>query len=260
MQKRTRKRNNLPRTNIRFPNAFSIWELVIVVVIIGLIAVLALPRSSGIAQTQLQAATDMMRTDLHTIRTLAKTVPPGQVLAIIMHYPHAPVTDAGHPDMWDALVCAGDYTRPFSNSFPPTLTTVPMMSASIFVSALPPEEGACCQDNGTCSEELEQNCKDVSQTFHGEGTYCIPDPCLPRGACCNTNYDCEDGVLEDDCTSKDDYRFWSPFACGLHGTCPPAEPPDQGDLPDSLPDLGYDGTHEDSHPPSLSYRLSSPLN
>ncbi|MHC5111630.1 MAG: hypothetical protein ACYTHJ_17335 [Planctomycetota bacterium] len=60
--------------------------------------------------------------------------------------------------------------------------------------------GACCMEDGSCEEILEQSCVDAGGTFEGAGVLCSETSCpQPLGACCFGNI-CVPDQLEANCT------------------------------------------------------------
>ncbi len=83
--------------------AFTLVELLIVVVILGLALVLALPSRASTARAQLLGALRIIQADVYTMQSLARAAPPEEIYAMIMHYPDAPLVDAGRLDMSTAI-------------------------------------------------------------------------------------------------------------------------------------------------------------
>ena len=84
--------------------ALTLVEMLIVVVILGLAMVLALPSRASTARTQLRAALRIVQSDVYTMQSLARAAPPGDIYAMIMHYPDAPLVETWRPDIATALV------------------------------------------------------------------------------------------------------------------------------------------------------------
>ncbi len=62
-----------------------------------------------------------------------------------------------------------------------------------FVVALltPPQTGACCFTNGSCTVDTEAACTGSGGAYEGDGTDCDPNPCpQPQGACCVPDGSC----------------------------------------------------------------------
>jgi len=54
-----------------------------------------------------------------------------------------------------------------------------------------PPIGACCFDDGTCSELDDEDCVAAGGTYQGDDTVCDPNPCpQPTGACCMPDGSC----------------------------------------------------------------------
>ncbi|MCA9729488.1 MAG: hypothetical protein R3E12_19840 [Candidatus Eisenbacteria bacterium] len=81
------------------------------------------------------------------------------------------------------------------------------------------DTGACCA-GWTCSVELEEACTASGGDFHGSGTSCEPNDCIPYGACCQRDGECVISQ-QDDCP---DYAFLidatcDPSPCSELGAC-----------------------------------------
>lgn len=64
--------------------------------------------------------------------------------------------------------------------------------------------GACCAQDGTCSEISEASCLAAEGLYHGDGTVCAPPTTIgidcSVGACCLPTGTCTDGVTFEECT------------------------------------------------------------
>ena len=79
--------------------------------------------------------------------------------------------------------------------------------------------GACCFDDGTCTEISECNCDNQGGTYSGDGTTCAGVVCF-GGQCCilGPPFTCTDDVLEDDCLA--DCGVWTDLFTCSQVACP----------------------------------------
>lgn len=138
-----RNRSHRPRVRRSAHRALTIVELLIVVVILGLMLVLALPSRAGSARAQLQVALQIIQADVYTLESMARAAPPGEIYAMIMHHPYAPVADAAAP---------------------------PAQFALAFVA-----KGACCIKTGCADGLSESDCISAGGTYRGDGSFCVDE-------------------------------------------------------------------------------------
>ncbi|MCC7141484.1 MAG: hypothetical protein IT349_05215, partial [Candidatus Eisenbacteria bacterium] len=55
----------------------------------------------------------------------------------------------------------------------------------------PPQTGACCAADGSCSVLSASGCAQAGGVYQGDETVCEPNPCPPAGACCAADTGCQ---------------------------------------------------------------------
>lgn len=121
--------------------AMTLIELLVVIVILGILVTLALPSRSSMGRTQLLAALRIIQADVGTMQSLARSAPAGDIYAMIMHHPDAPLVQADFAATPTAYVFA-------------------------------PPVGACCLGEICTDPSTKTSCQDSGGWYVGNGTLC----------------------------------------------------------------------------------------
>ncbi len=85
------------------------------------------------------------------------------------------------------------------------------------------EQGACCGPDHSCDATWPLDCSVLGGNWHGQGTTCTPNPCLPpSGACCDSDGTCT-SLTSDQCTSSGGTWLGADSSCSPNPCPPPQE-------------------------------------
>lgn len=85
-------------------------------------------------------------------------------------------------------------------------------------------KGACCFNDGTCTEGTQNECAQSGGNWQGADTRCYPNPCEPVGACCH---------VDGSCTYEPKSKCTSSGGSWSAGTCSPNPCPQPGSCCDN---------------------------
>ena len=110
----------------------------------------------------------------------------------------------------------GGTTKRFNSRSYPTVSQRPQLTIT-FTS--PPNTGACCFSDGSCSVLSVTDCANASGTYQGNGTNCVSNPCPQApSACCFNDGSC--AVLSDfDCMAQNG-TWQGPDVLCANADCP----------------------------------------